>query len=71
MLRLGVHCMATWLWGIHEVVALCFEEYKQHISSLTLGRNLMAIQMLPRSVAEFCVDLEVQAILMENYRTTP
>lgn len=70
MLRLGVHCIATWLWGTHEVVALDSEEYKHHVSSPTLGRNLlMAIQMLPWSVAEFCVDLKV--ICMEEYRTTP
>lgn len=36
----------------YEVVVLFSEEYKQHISSLTLGRNLlMAMQMLPQSVA--------------------
>lgn len=35
-----------------EVAALFSEEHKQHISSLALGRNLlMAMQMLPQSVA--------------------
>ena len=68
MLGLGVRCIATWLWATHKVVALRSEEYKRHISSLTLGRNLL---MLPWSVTEFCVDLKVQVIRMEEYRTTP